>query len=452
MSSTETFNLPYLGEAAKKVTYDNGYTFVYVPKRGDVFNISTWVRTGSIHENDEISGISHFLEHLLFKGTERFGPGEFDRSMESMGAIINAATWKDFTFYYVTGPQGDNGANFDKALDMHSDMMLHSTLPQDEIGQPYNPDDPDYDGEKRERAVVIEEIGMREDQPWTKIYNAVNRMMYPEGHPYRRDVIGTRQIIGNVPRTTLEGYYRSWYGPDSLVTIIVGDFDADTLEQKVLKSFDFNKLPPKPDKITGETQYPTDIATNGHRFEAVKGDFQTQFFITGFHGPQPDNLEESIALDIISSVLGEGRSARLHQALVEQAEKPIFNMVGCSHSAFRLGGVFFLQGNFNSDDHQGCLDQVMAEINKMLTDEPMTPEEFKKAVKKLRVDFAETSETSSGIAELIGECETVIGTLRYYTDYLSVLDAMTLDKVSAVAQKYLDPAKAYTSLLIPENN
>src|ERR1700722_13897410 len=101
-TKTTTVDIPYLAEKAIHKVYDNHYQFIYVPKRGEVFNVSTWVKTGSIHENDHNNGVSHFLEHLMFKGTERFQPGEFDKAMESMGAVINAATWKDFTFYYIT--------------------------------------------------------------------------------------------------------------------------------------------------------------------------------------------------------------------------------------------------------------------------------------------------------------------------------------------------------------
>src|SRR5262249_25897346 len=156
----ELVTIPYLREKGIHKTYDNGYQFVHVPKKGDVFNISTWVKTGSIHEDDRNNGVSHFLEHLMFKGTERFKPGEFDKAMESMGAIINAATWKDFTFYYITGPKGEQNKNFEKALDMHADMLLCSTLPDEEIGETHDPHDPNSKANKRERGVVIEEIGM----------------------------------------------------------------------------------------------------------------------------------------------------------------------------------------------------------------------------------------------------------------------------------------------------
>lgn len=454
MTEAKAIKIPYLSDEARVVTYDNGYTFVFVPKKGDVFNVSTWVKTGSIHEDDQISGVSHFLEHLMFKGTERFKPGEFDKAMESMGAVINAATWKDFTFYYITGPKGkasdgDIGENFERALDMHADMMLGSTIPDEEVGPPYDPFDPDYKGEKRERSVVIEEISMREDQPWTKIYNSVNSMMYRQGHPYQRDVIGTRKIIGEVPRPAIYDYYRRWYSPSNLTTIVVGDFDFNALEEKICRYFDFNKFGlntnGKPMTFSGDFLKPP----AEKRYEEIVGEYQTMFFIMGFHGPESANLKESIALDVASHVLGEGRSSRLTQALLEKPANPIYNYVSCGQSTFKLGNVFFIQGNFTSEDIKGTLKQLETEVERMLTTDPITEDEFRRALKKLKVNFAETSETASGIAETIGEALTVMGSLDCYLNYLDVLNSLDADTVNAVARKYLSLDKAYTSVMVP---
>ncbi len=463
MIEAKDIQIPYLPEPAKVLTCDNGFTFIHVPKKGEVFNISTWVKTGSIHENEAINGISHFLEHLMFKGTERFKPGEFDKAMESMGAVINAATWKDFTFYYITGPQGHLTAsdgtrddNFERALDMHADMMLGSTIPDAEVGPQYDPFDADYKGEKRERSVVIEEISMREDQPGTKIYNAVNDMMYAKGHPYQRDVIGTRAIIGNIPRSTIYDYYRRWYSPEHLTTIVVGDFDFEELQAKVLQAFDFDhhKI-----ESQGKTLDSLEPALAKHpddlRYVEVEGEYQTTFFIMGFHGPDPLNLEETIALDVVSHILGESRSSRFTQALIEKPATPIFNYVSTGQSTFKLGNVFFIQGNFNTQtDEAGVVTAIPeilaplnAEIEALLTTQPITDDEFKRALKKLKVDFAETSETASGIAETIGEAITVSGSINAYLHYLDVLNALDVETVNATARRYLSLDKAYTSIM-----
>jgi zinc protease len=450
--------IPYLPEKAQVKTYENGFTAVFVPKQSDVFNISTWVQTGSLNEDEKNNGVSHFLEHLMFKGTDRFKPGEFDKAMESMGAVINAATWKDFTFYYITAPKGlsdrkQTGENFDLALDMHADMMLGSTIPDGEVGPQYDPYDPNYKGEKRERSVVIEEISMREDEPWTKVYNAVNHMMYNEGHPYQRDVIGTRAIIGSIPRESICEYYHRWYSPSHMTTIIVGDFEPEVLDKQIQKAFDFKKhnraIDPHPEMQLSDAlrEMP-----KGKRYAEVSGNYQTSFFLMGFHGPKASNLQDTIALDIISQILGEGRSSRLTQALLEKPATPAFNYVSSGQSTFKLGNVFFLQGNFNLPDDkkpQDVLKDLDNEVTRLLKDEPITEDEFQRALKKIKVDFAQTSETASGIAEAVGEAVTVARDIGAYLDYPRVLREMTLDTVHKVARDYLALDKAYTAVLVP---
>lgn len=456
MQKTVTeFTIPFGAQPGYRLEYENGYTFVFVPKKGGVFNISTWVKTGSIHETDTNNGISHFLEHLMFKGTDRFKVGEFDRAMESMGAIINAATWKDFTFYYVTGPKGEQNEQFAKALDMHADMMTGSVLPDAEIGPQYDPFDPDYDGPKRERSVVIEEIGMREDQPWTKVYNAINDLMYPVGHPYQRDVIGTREIIGNIPRESIQQYYQQWYNPSQFVTIVVGDFDLETLEPDVLKAFKVLEYPKtqRGDGASLDDVFPQPsqlIGKDAPREARVEGEVGTSFFMMGWHGPQPDDIKGNIALDIGAQVMAGARSSRMHQNLVEKPEKPKFTFVGAGQQQFRLGNVFFIQGNITEPDVDGALADVRSELVDYLSNNPITQDELTRTLKKMKAEFAETSETASGIADAIGESMTVAGSMEYYLNYLAVLETVTLDDVRSALLEYLCPEKMFTAMLLPQ--
>jgi predicted Zn-dependent peptidase len=134
---------------------------------------------------------------------------------------------------------------------------------------------------------------------------------------------------------------------------------------------------------------------------------------------------------------------------LEKPEQPIFNSVSCGQSTFKLGNVMFIQGNFTHPDTQTQLQQLHAEVEKFLEKEPVTEDEFQRALKKLKVDFAETSETSSGIAETVGESITVVGDLGHYIDYLDTLNSLELETVRTVAKKYLQLDKAYTSVLVP---
>ncbi|MCS6266375.1 MAG: insulinase family protein [Vampirovibrio sp.] len=453
-TAEKTFQLPFLKEPGVQMTFDNGHTFVFVPRKGQVFNVSTWVKTGSMNEDAQNNGVSHFLEHLMFKGTARCKPGEFDKAMENMGAIINAATWKDYTFYYVTGPNTDYG-EFDTALDLHADMLLHSTLPEEEIGEPYDPAKGEEPPVKRERGVVIEEIGMCEDRPWNKIYNAVNAMMYPEGHPYRRDVIGTRTIVGTIPREQIEAYYRRWYSPENMTTIVVGDFDKATVVEKVQKAFDFASRTDATPALARYTE-PTPAETfkgqfvtdpKATRYETIVSDVNTQFFSMAFAGPPVEDQAATVGMNIASTILGESLSSRFNQNLVEKQTPSGFNMLGTGQYEFKLGNVVFIQGNFNTTDVTAALDEVKAELIAFLTGKPITQEEFDRIIKKARVDFASGIETTSGIADVLGESLTVNGTVEVFTHWLDVLNALTLEGVQAVAKKYLQPELAFTAVL-----
>ena len=208
---------PYLPEPLRIITFDNGHKLVLAKKESPMVNISTWVKTGSINENADNNGVSHFLEHLMFKGTHKYKAGEFDCTLERRGGIINAATWKDYTFYYVTIPK----KHLELALHMHADMMVDPILPDDEIGQTFNPNGAvPKDG--RERCVVIEEIRMGQDRSWRKVYDALNDKMY-EKHPYKRNVIGTKEIIAKIPRDDIMAYYHvDLMNPTVLVGVFIG--------------------------------------------------------------------------------------------------------------------------------------------------------------------------------------------------------------------------------------
>ena len=185
-------------------------------------NVSSWVKTGSINEDDKNNGISHFLEHLMFKGTHKHPAGEFDHILEARGAIVNAATWKDYTFYYVTLPKGENNENFNLAIELHADMMTNPQIPDYEMGAPFDVNDKNVT-DKRERHVVIEEIRMRKDQPWTKVYNATNHAMYTN-HPYKRDVIGTPEIISQVSQEEIMNYYAVGQCTPGVIAVNVATF------------------------------------------------------------------------------------------------------------------------------------------------------------------------------------------------------------------------------------
>ena len=447
ISSKSLVNYPFINQPLEVYELVNGHKIIFVKKEGDLVNVSTWVKTGSINEDDEINGISHFLEHLMFKGTPAHPAGEFDRILEAKGAIVNAATWKDYTFYYVTFPKGESNENLQEVLELHADMMLNPIIPDEEIGASFDLNSPSVD-DKRERHVVIEEIRMRDDQPWTKTYNELNHHMY-KVHPYRRDVIGTAEIISTVSRDTIMNYYKTWYTPENMTTIVVGEFDVENVLEMLIKGFDFkgfdfNSMPvaQKHDYIQEELQTEQIYIEN-------KGNIATAFLMFGFHGPKAKILKDSIILDALAIILGEGKSSRLKQNLIEKPEFPVFNIIGADQYHFKDGNTFFIQGNFNPAKKDEAINQIKDEIQKII-DFPIAESELEKARKKLKVQFAESAETVSEIGELIGYYMTVCDDLSMCSDYLSILENITVNDVQDTAKRYLDLNKATISVLMPE--
>lgn len=432
---------PFLDKPVEIYKLENGHTIVIANKHGELVNISTWIRTGSINENREINGISHFLEHLMFKGTPSHRAGEFDKILEARGAVVNAATWKDYTFYYVTLPKGKDDEHFKEALDLHADMMLNAALPEKEIGPAFDFNNPDVK-EKRERYVVIEEIRMRDDQPWTRTYDELNNIMYTE-HPYAMDVIGTGEIIASIPRQTIVDYYKKWYTPNNMTTIIVGDINSDEALLLVREKFRF-------EGITQELklEYPQELPQTQMKIVEKEGKINTGFLMFGFHGPKASNLRDTIALDAISVILGEGKSSRLYENLIQRPAAPIFNFVGSVQYQFKDGNTFFIQANIHPDKKDYAIELLKAEIKNIST-YSVSEKELDKAKKVLKARFAGESETVSGIGELIGNYMTICDDISCYTDYLKTLDTLTVQNILEASKSYLDLDKLNISILIP---
>ena len=166
-----------------------------------------------------------------------------------------------------------------------------------------------------------------------------------------------------------------------------------------------------------------------------------------FAGPSVEDQAATVGMNIVSTILGESLSSRFNQNLVEKQTSSGFNMLGTGQYEFKLGNVVFIQGNFNTTDVASALDEVKAELTAFLSDKPITQEEFDRTIKKARVDFASGIETTSGIADVLGESLTVNGTVDVFTQWLDVLNALTLEGVQAVAKKYLQPELAFTAVL-----
>ena len=401
---------------------DDGQTVIIKQvKNNPIVTIDTWVKTGSINENDQNNGVSHFLEHLFFKGTKTHPPGDFDKILESKGAETNAATSKDFTHYYVTIPS----KNFDLAIDLHADMLLNPLIPRKEL--------------EKERKVVMEEIAKDSNNPSEKVVDNLNDMLYST-HPYKRKVIGTNEIIGKITREEILDYYNTHYGPQNMVTIIIGDVDPQHALDKVKEDF---KTEPR--KIVKNINRPEKQLT----FKHTKIDYQpvqSGYMIIGYRGANVSN-NDTYALDVLATILGDGRTSILYQTIKEQ--KQLAFSISANNATYREDGIFAIDANYipeNADKLQKAIFQEVAKLQK----QGITPEQLKLAKSIIERDTYYSRESISNISSEIGYTTVLSDNPKYYDEYLNNIKKVTPYEVRMVANKYLGENKSAVSIVLPE--
>lgn len=389
-------------------------------KNNPIVTIDTWIKTGSINENDKNNGVSHFLEHLFFKGTQKHPPGDFDKILESKGAVTNAATSKDFTHYYVTIPS----KYFDLAMELHSDMLLNPQVPRKEL--------------EKERKVVLEEIAKDENNPGQKVYENLVDMMYTT-HPYKRKVIGTADIIGKISREEILDYYNTHYGPQNMITIVIGDVDPQHALNAVKEDF---KTAPR--KIVKNINKPEKQLSK----KIVKTDYQPVqggYLMIGYRSTTAFN-PDTYALDVLATILGDGRSSVLYQTVKEQ--KQLAYSISANNSTFREDGMFTINADFspeNSAKLQSAIYEEVAKIRK----HGVSAEQLNIAKNIIERDTYYARESISNISSEIGYTTVLTDNPKYYDEYLNKIKKVTALEVKKVANKYLGENNSAVSIVLP---
>ena len=403
----------------------NGQTVVvYEIHNNPIVTIDTWIKTGSINENDKNNGISHFLEHLFFKGTKAHPVGEIDKILESKGAIVNAATSKDFTHYYITIPS----ENFNTALDLHSDMLLNPQIPRKEL--------------EKERKVVLEEISKDGNTPSRKVYDNLNDLMYIT-HPYRRKVIGTEENIGIMRREEILDYFNKFYSPSNMVTIVVGDVDTQKVLDKIQKNF--NQDYKKAIKTSYKKEH--QLQSQKRKIE-YSSETQSGYMMIGFRGVDIVN-HDTYALDVLSEILGGGNSSKLYRDIKEQ--KGLAYSISASNSSFKDDGLFFVTANFIPSNEKKLEDAIFSVIS-YIQKYGVTEEELDIAKKKIINETFYSRESTANIASELGYVMTLTGNPDFYSNYINEINKVTTRDVQAAAQRYLGLNRSALSVILPDSS
>lgn len=400
---------------------DDGQTVIIKQVTNNpIVTIDTWVKTGSINENDQNNGISHFLEHLFFKGTKTHPPGEFDKIVESKGAETNAATSKDFTHYYLVIPS----KYFDLAMDLHSDMLLNPLIPRKEL--------------EKERKVVMEEIAKDANNPMEKVSDNLTQMLYTD-HPYKRKVIGTNEIVGKLSRDEILNYYNTHYGPQNMITIVIGDVDPQHALAKIKEDF---KTEPR--KLVKNINKPEKLLTQ----KQVKIDYQPVqggYLLMGFRGVNAFNCD-TYALDVLAAILGQGRSSVLYQTIKEQ--KQLADSISASNSTLKEDGIFIINASFTPDKADKLQKVIYEEIAKIQKD-GVTPEQLNIAKSIIERDTYYERESTANIATEIGYTTVLTDNPYYYEEYLPNIQKVTVADIKKVANVYLNENQSAVSIVLP---
>ena len=413
------------GESAVEIRkLDNGLTVLIKENHANpIVTLDVWVNIGSMNEPPEINGVSHFLEHMMFKGTKNRPPGKVDLDIESVGGETNAATSKDFTHYYVTVASD----YVTTGLDVLSDVIMNSTLDPKEV--------------ERERQVILEEYRRKQDSPFGFVYDEICEAAYRSG-PYKQPVIGTTETLTSLTRAQLMDCYQRYYTPDNMVLVVVGDLKTDAIMKEVQRLFGSCRRKARPfENADRPTRW------GGPAARSIDKDVNDTYLVMAFPAPSIATPRDTIVMDLILGILGQGRSSRLYQSLREK--KQLVSGVSAGYGTPKKPGMFMIFATLEAKNLDKLRPAALDEVRRIRTSRVGRAELAK--VKKMATNesyFA--NETTNGQADTLGLYYTLSGSEKYEQEYLKVMAGVTAGDILRVAGKYLDPDKLVLVTLRPK--
>ncbi|MCP4362806.1 MAG: insulinase family protein [Chloroflexi bacterium] len=405
-----------------KTMLKNGLTVVLKEMRhAPVISFMVWYRVGSRHEKPGHTGVSHWVEHMMFKGTPQFPNGMLDRMVSREGGQWNAFTWLDFTAYYETMPAN----RIDLALQLEADRMINAIMAEDEV--------------ESERMVIISERQMYENDPRFQLNEELSAAAF-RIHPYHHEVIGDLADLQTMTPADLVGYYRRHYVPNQAIVVAVGDFQTAEMLTKIEALF--GEIEP------GETAVPItrqEPIQKGERRVVVHGPGDTAYLTAAYRAPAAAHLD-FFPLTLLNAAFagggslgmfgggGSNKSSRLYKALVDT-----------ELAAGAYGGLTptvdpFLYTISAVVNHGRSLDEVEAALDAELArlqTEPVTQRELDKALKRAKAEFVLAGESITGQAQILGMAEAVVEDYAWYETVLDKLNAVTLEDIERVRHTYL---------------
>jgi zinc protease len=419
----------------QKTILDNGLTVLIKESRtAPVASFWAWYRVGSGNERIGTTGASHWVEHMLFKGTPRWPKGQSDKTISREGGMRNGLTWYDFTTYFATLP----AERIELQLDIEADRMTNALFEPDEV--------------ESERSVVISERQGSENSPLFLLDEEIMAAAF-RVHPYGHETIGHMCDLEGMTRDDLYNYYRTFYVPGNAVVVAVGDFDAQAM-LGLVKQY-FGEIPAAE---PSRAHRPVEPDQRGERRVALQDEGSTAYLSMVFHTP-PATSEDFYAMVILDSVLsgasgmsifgggGSNKSSRLYRALVDtELATSISGSLIPTVDPF----VYSLSATVRAGRTPAEVEQRLWDELEQVVNEPITEVELSKAMKQAKAQFAYSSESVTGQAFWLGWSE-IFAEHTWFERYLENLEPVTREDVQRVAEKYIQRSNSTVGWSVPSS-
>ncbi len=393
----------------------------------------TWYRVGSRNEVPGLTGISHWVEHMQFKGTPTFPASILDKAISREGGYWNAMTYLDWTAYFETLPAD----KIDLALRLEADRMVHSVYDVKEVDS--------------ERTVIISERESSENEPLFRLGEVVQKTGF-DRHAYRNEVIGEKEDLHRIQRDDLYAHYRKYYAPDNALVAVAGDFETGAMLERLTQLY--GEIPAAaPEKVIPDVEAPID----GERRQVVEGPGQTTYVQLAYRSPA-SAAADFMALTVVDSLLtgptslnmfgGGGisnKTSRLYRALVER--ELAVNLNGglqATIDPYLYNITMIIHPQRKAEEALVVLDDEICRLQ----DEMVSTDEIARAVKQARALFAYGSENITNQAFWLGYAD-MFANYEWFVNYVEELDKITPAEVQRAAQKYLSPANRVVGFYLP---
>lgn len=407
-----------------KTILDNGMTVLVTEMPNNpVVSLYTFVKTGSALEDKFLgSGITHFVEHMIFKGTEKYGVGEIAAKIQALGGSINASTSRDFTMFTITVPV----EAFDEALDILADMMQTAKMDAEEV--------------EKERTVILNEMRMLNDRADRYFSTLTFRIFYTQ-HPYRNPIIGYEGLFKKITADNLKEYYQTHYSPNNMICSIAGAVNYEEVLPKIEAAFGkFERkrdvlriLPTEPQQITEryyEDEYPTDLTRLSVSFQSVS------------------LLDDDLfALDVLANILGQGASSRLYRDLYK--DKQLVRGISVSNFTPVDKGAFEIEAMVDEENVEIVVEEILQHIEDVKQN-GVLEKELEKVKQQMIADEVFSQQQTGHIAYMQAYYEAYAGGYQFGKKYLAQIEKVTVQDVQRVANQYLKMNKKTVVALRPK--